>query len=193
MAKVLLKNVRLSFPSIFEAEQYEGSGPFRYRATFLVEPGSENHKKLQAAQIEVAKETWKDDYKKVLGKADDDSKLRFLVDGNKKEYDGYENMIAVSATRDQSKGRPLILDKNPKLPNGDNNILTVADGRPYGGCYVNATIEVWAQNNKFGKTTRAQLLAIQFVKDGDAFGASTKGSPDDFEDLSDTGEDDLVG
>lgn len=186
MAKVKLTNVRLSFPDLFEAAQFDGQGPFSYRATFLLEPGSENHKALKTAMEEVAKEEWKDKYKSILEKANDDSKLRFLVDGNKKEYDGYAGMIAVSAKRDQSKGRPLIIDKN-KEP------LAETDGKPYGGCYVNATVEVWAQNNKWGKTIRAQLLAVQFSKDGDAFGAgSAKGDPDEFEDLSETGDEDLV-
>lgn len=192
MAKVKLSNVRLSFPALFEPEQFKGAGPFRYRASFLFEPNSENHKKLKAAIEEVAKEQWKDKYKQVLVNADDDSKLRFIVNGDKKTYDGYEGMLVISSTRDQSKGKPLILDKNPKQANGDDNVLTQTDGRPYAGCYVNATVEVWAQNNDFGKTVRAQLLAVQFVKDGDAFGASTKGDPDDFEDLSDTGEEDSL-
>ena len=193
MAKVKLKMVRLSFPDIFTAKAYEGQGPLKYRASFLFEPNGENHKTVLAAMNAVAKEAWKDKAKQVLANADDDSKLRFLVNGDKKAYDGYAGMLCVSATRDQTKGRPLVLDKNPKLPNGDDNVLVETDGRPYAGCYVNATIELWPQDNKFGKTIRAQLLAVQFAKDGDAFGAgSAKGSADEFEDLSDSGEDDLV-
>lgn len=190
MAKVALKCVRLSFPDIFEAVQYEGQGPFKYRASFLFEPNSDNHKALIAAMNEVAQEAWKDKAKKVLEAAADDSKLRFIIDGNKKEYDGYKDMFAISATRDQSKGRPMVLNKKPKNPDGTPNYVTQTDGVVYAGCYVNATVEVWAQNNKYGKTVRAQLLAVQFVKDGDAFGGgSAKGSVDDFEDLSDTGDD----
>lgn len=184
--KVKLKGVRLSFPDLFEAAQFEGKGPFSYRASFLVEPNSENHKALIKAKEDTFKEEFKDKWKSVMANADDDSKLRFLVDGNKKEYDGYAGMIAVSAKRDQSKGRPLLLDK-------DKSELSQTSGKPYAGCYVNATIEVWAQNNQYGKTVRAQLLAVQFAKDGDAFGAgSATGSPDEFEDLSVGDEDDLV-
>jgi hypothetical protein len=191
MAKVKLQGVRLSFPDLFEAVQYEGQGPFKYRASFLFEPNSDSHKALLAAMKEVAEEAWKDKAKSILAKADDDSKLRFIIDGNKKEYDGYKDMLAISATRDQAKGRPMVLNKKPKNPDGTPNFVTQTDGVVYGGCYVNATVELWAQNNKYGKTIRAQLLAVQFVKDGDAFGGgSAKGSPDDFEDLSDTGEDD---
>ncbi len=191
MAKVKLKGVRLSFPDLFEAVQYEGQGPFKYRASFLFEPNSENHKVLKDAMKEVAEECWKGKAQSVLANADDDSKLRFIVDGNKKAYDGYKGMLCISATRDQSKGRPMVLNKNPKNSDGTPNYVTQTDGVMYAGCYVNATVELWAQDNKFGKTIRAQLLAVQFVKDGDAFGGgSAKGTVDDFEDLSDTGDDD---
>jgi hypothetical protein len=184
--KVKLQNVRLSFADLFEAVQYEGSGPFKYRASFLMYPNSKNHKELIAAMKAVAKEEWKDKADAVLANADDDSKLRFIIDGNKKAYDGYAGMVAITATRDQAKGRPLILDKNKEE-------LSSTSGKPYSGCYVNATVEIWPQNNKYGKTIRAGLLAIQFAKDGDAFGAgSATGSPDEFEDLSDVGDDDLV-
>lgn len=189
--QVKLKKVRLSFPALFEAEQYEGAGPFKYRASFLFKPESGTEKDLRAAMEVVAKEEWKDKAKQILANADDDSKLRFIVDGNKKSYDGYENMLCVTATRMQDKKRPLILDKKPwkdetdaagnKIP----NTLTQESGKPYAGCYVNAVIELWAQNNKFGKTIRAQLVSIQFDSDGDHFGSgSTKGNPDDYEDLS---------
>lgn len=191
MAKLKLKEVRLSFPDIFECVQYEGQGPFKYRASFLFAPNSENHKALLAAIEETAKEQWKDKWKQIIEIANDDSKTRFIVDGNKKTYDGYKGMLAISATRDQSNGRPLIVNKKPKNADGTPNTLTQTDGVIYGGCYVNATVELWAQNNKFGKTIRAQLLAVQFLKDGVAFGGgSAKGSVDDFEDLSDTGDDD---
>lgn len=192
--KVKLNKVRLSFPDIFEPVQFEaGKGPLNYRATFLMEPNSENHKGLLSATETIAKEEWKDKYKQVLDNAADDSKLRFLVDGNKKAYDGYAGMIAVSALRGQEKGRPLLLDKKPKKDDGSDNVLTQADGKPYAGCYVNATLELWPQSNKWGRTIRAQLLAIQFHSDGDAFGAgSAKGSADEFEDLSETGSEDLV-
>lgn len=193
MAKVKLQNVRLSFPAIFEAEQFDNKGPFNYRATFLFPKDSDNHKKLLTAMQEVAKEEWKDKAAGILKNADGDSKLRFCVDGDTKNYDGYEGMMAVSAIRGQAKGRPLILDQKPKNADGTDNTLTMEDGKPYAGCFVNATIELWCQDNKYGKTVRAQLLAVQFAKDGDAFGSNSKGSSDDYEDISDTGDDeDLV-
>jgi len=194
MAKVKLSMVRLSFSdALFEAQQYDGQGPYKYSSSFLLEKNSANHKALLAGMKEVAKEEWKDKADAILKNAESDSKLRLITDGDTKTYDGYAGMLAVRATRNKDKGCPLVLDQKPKLANGDDNILTQDDGKPYAGCYVNATVELWPQNNKHGKTVRATLLAVQFAKDGDAFAAGSKGSSDEFEDLSQTGdEDDLV-
>jgi hypothetical protein len=68
----------------------------------------------------------------------------------------------------------------------DRSPLVSADGRPYSGCYVNAQVEVWAQDHKsFGKRINAQLLGVQFVEDGDSFQAGAPpANPEDFGDLS---------
>lgn len=189
--QVKIKKARLSFASLFEPEQYQGAGPFKYRASFLFEPNSQTEKDLRAAMRTIAKEEWKDKADAVLAAADDDSKLRFIVDGNKKTYDGYAGMKVITATRAQDKKRPLILDKKPWKDETDSagnkipNTLTQESGKPYSGCYVNAVVDLWCQSNAFGKTIRAQLISIQFDSDGDAFGAGTaKGNPDDYEDLS---------
>ena len=51
--KLKLKNVRLSFPDLFEAKDFEaGDGKARYSASFLVEPGSDNDKAIEAALVE---------------------------------------------------------------------------------------------------------------------------------------------
>jgi tripartite-type tricarboxylate transporter receptor subunit TctC len=48
-------------------------------------------------------------------------------------------------------------------------VLTEDDNKPFAGCYVNATIRLWAQDNQYGKRINAQLRAVQYVKDGAAF------------------------
>ena len=188
MAKVKLTEVRLSFPSLFNAEQYEGQGPFNYRAQFLFAPNSANHKAVANAISEAAKEKWKDKAKSILDAIKTQPQKYCLTDGNTKEYDGYKGMMALSASRKKESGRPLVIDR-------DKTPLNEEDGKPYAGCYVNATVEIWIQENKWGKGVRAQLLAVQFLKDGDAFSAGAFGSPDEFEDLStesETTEESLV-
>ena len=69
---------------------------------------------------------------------------------------------AWSTCRRATKARPRVLDR-------DKSPLTQSDGRPYSGCYVNVSIDIWAQDNKFGKRVNAKLLAVQFHADGEAF------------------------
>jgi hypothetical protein len=51
----------------------------------------------------------------------------------------------------------------------DTKPLTAADGRPYGGCFVDASVDIWAQDNSWGKRINAKLRWVQFRGDGDAF------------------------
>ena len=60
-----------------------------------------------------------------------------------------------------------------------------ADGLPYSGCYVNASIELWAQDNNYGKRINASLRGVQFYRDGDAVaGGGGPASEDEFDDLA---------
>ena len=55
------------------------------------------------------------------------------------------------------------------------NELVESSGKPYSGCYVNAIIECWAQDNKeFGKRINFGLKGVQFLRDGDAFSGGGK-------------------
>ena len=57
--QIRIKNVLLCFPNIAEPQQYGDSDP-AYGAKFPIVPNSENHKAIEAAMLEVAKEEWKD-------------------------------------------------------------------------------------------------------------------------------------
>jgi hypothetical protein len=35
---------------------------------------------------------------------------------------------------------------------------------PYSGCHANAIINIWAQNNKWGKRVNAGLTGVQFLR-----------------------------
>lgn len=175
--KVKLADVRLSFPDLFEATQYQGQGPHNFRASFLMAPDHPAKAALDKAIQAVAKEAWKDKAAAHLAGILGVGQKCCFLNGDTKAYDGYAGNWALTSTRDQSKGRPLVLDqfKNP---------LVAADGKPYAGCYVNATVEIWPQDNKYGRAIRCTLLGVQFLRDGDSFGGGTAPSPDDFEALA---------
>lgn len=75
--------------------------------------------------------------------------------------------------------------------NRDKTPVVEDDEVLYAGCYVNAIIDLWVQNNGFGKRVNANLYGIQFVKDGEQFGAGAVDVFDDFDDLDGDGSDDI--
>ena len=166
--KVLLKNVRLSFPSLFKTEQYAGEDTEKYAATFLI-PKSDT--KTVASIEQACKQALVEKYGE--GKVPKGFKLP-LVDGDDKEYQGYADHVCIKANT----------KKRPTLVNRDKTPIVEEDGILYGGCYVNASIDVWVMDNSYGKKVLASLNAIQFVKDGESFGTKSDGA-DDFEDLDD--------
>lgn len=181
--KVTLKNVRLAFPKLFEAKPV-GQGKDQYfSAAFPIDPKSENHKALEAAIEAVAKEKWAAKAPGILAtlreKGDIGYKHKPLKSGEGEVYDGFEGMFSVNASLNETKGRPLVVDRDPSI------VLQAKDGRPYAGCYVNGVIDVWAQDNAYGKKINVQLKGIQFVKDGDAFGSGGAATSDDFDTIAD--------
>lgn len=176
--KVVLKDVRIAFcQALFEPEQYQGKGPFRHSASFLVVPGSDNDKAVRAAILAAAKEKWTKPgqaEKKIEALKGNSNKFCYQ-DGNAKDYDGYQDMMYIGSHRQQKDGPPLVIDRN-KAP------LKAEDGKIYGGCYVNASIDIYAQDGE-NDGVRCGLIAVQFLRDGDSFGGAAKSKGDEFEDL----------
>jgi hypothetical protein len=171
--KLKLTNVRLSFPKLFEAEQYEGKGPFRYGASFWVPENDPQRQKIDQALQAVAMEAWGQKAKANLSEVLPDKKACCWIDGARKDAEGH---WVLSTYRKQEKGRPLVIDQS-------KNPLVAADGKPYAGCYVNATVDIYA-TGKPNMGLRAELIGVQFVKDGDAFGGGSMPSADDFDEVA---------
>jgi hypothetical protein len=173
--KIKLNHVRLSFPDIFEAVQYEGKGAFRFNATFLIEPGSENDKLILAAIDRAATEKFGKKKAAVLKSIENNANKYCYLDGDLKEYQGYEGMKYLSTHRKQEQGRPGVYNR-------DKSPVTAEDGIVYAGCYVNASVEIYAQDGTYAGV-RAGLVAVQFSADGDSFSGGSQSNPDDFDDL----------
>lgn len=164
-AIITLPNVRLSFPHLFTPHAMEESQEPKFSATFLFD--NVEHAalldRIDAAIDRLALDEFK---KKITFK-------RCLRDGNEKsELEGYgDGKSFITAS---NKARPGVVDRRL-------NPIAESDGIIYAGCYVNATIRLWVQNNQWGKRVNAQLRAVQFLKDGDSFGAGPVDPTQEFE------------
>lgn len=184
--KLTLKNVRLAFPHIFapkiQTDEKTGKVSKTYKAAYPIEPGSKNHTIIKEAMQTAAKEKWKDKAPAIFKKLKEDRKVCFEERAPSNDegevYGGFEDMFVLNSSRNASRRPPTVVDR-------DRTPLTEEDGKPYGGCYVNAIIDIWAYEGPYGKRVSCELLGVQFVKDGEAFGGGAAASADDFDELED--------
>lgn len=182
---IKLKNVRLSFPALAKARAFKSeeddreSEPY-YSATFLLD---KMKNKSQIKQIEDAVQELLEEH--FAGKKIPGAVKRPLRDGSEKDHiDGYGDTVKfISAS---SKKRPVIVDKGVNAVEGSE-----IEEMFYAGCFVNASIRLWVQDNKWGKRVNAQVRAVQFSKDGEAFGDTAVNPEEEFESLED--DDDMLG
>ena len=164
--RVVLTNVRLSFANIFEPKGFNGSEP-RYSANFLIsKQDNENINKVREAIKAVAKLEWNTDVPKFK-----ENQL-CLRDGDGETWGGYADHFFVSSGNKLKVAVRDLDGTDLTKQSEDNN----PGDKPFSGDYVNAVIEVWAQNNNYGKRINANLVGVQYVKTGSRF---SKGSEDD--------------
>lgn len=175
-----LSNVRLAFPTIWEAKTVNGEGEPAFSASFLMAPDHPDVAKIREASDKVGAEKWGAKWPALKKELTAKDRMPLHDGDTKSSYAGFEGNLYVSS---RNKTRPLVIDR-------DKSPLTVADGRPYGGCYVNASIELWCQDNNFGKRINASLRGIQFLRDGEAFSGGGVADADEFD--SESEEDSLV-
>jgi hypothetical protein len=180
--KITLKNVRLSFPQLFKATQVNGEGKPAFSAAFLIAGDDPQVDEINDAIEQVALEKWEKKANTILSTIRGKDQACLHNGDLKAQYEGFEGNYYISA---RAYSKPLVIDRNKQ-------VLAEDSGKPYGGCYVNASIELWAQDNQWGKRINATLRGVQFLRDGDAFAGSAPASEDEFEDLGDTGTDDLA-
>jgi hypothetical protein len=184
--KVLIEDVRLAFPALFEPESV-GDGEPAYGARFIIEPGSKNAQKIEAAMLAVAKDKWADKSDDVLALLIKNGKVAFRKEPytNKKTgdvYAGYEGMWDLGARTPADKPAPTVFDR-------DRKPVTARSGVVYGGCYVDASVDIWAQDNTYGRRINASLLGVRFWRPGDAFSGAAPASADDFAEAADDATD----
>lgn len=174
--RIMLKNVRLAFPQLFTPGTVAGEGEPRYSAALLLPPDHPQLAEIRSKMKAVATDKWKDKANAQYLSLEKTDKLALHDGDTKATYDGFPGNFFVSAAAKQD-ARPTVL----RTVNGVNVPVTEQDGVLYAGCYVNCSVDFWAQDNAYGKRINAQLRGVQFLRDGDAFSAGRPADSDEFE------------
>lgn len=153
---IKMKNVRLSFPSLFQTSSFGGQDTGKYDATFILD------KTEHAAAIKQIKEESLSLCKEVLKVKSLPADRFCLKDGDETEREELQGKMQLKAS---TKKRPLVVGR-------DKTPLTEEDGVIYAGCYVNAIVSLWAQDNQYGKRINGQIDGVQFWRDGEPFGSA---------------------
>lgn len=157
---VTIHDVRLSYPALFRMKtpppNKDGTiGKAAFKATFLLDPvkNARDLEALYAAARFVKQQKW-------LGKPVNLVRS-CILDGNTKEAtDGYKGMKYINASE----------TKKPQVVGHDLAPLAEDSGKPYAGCYVDATLRCWAQENTFGRALNWALVSVQYRRKGPPFG-----------------------
>lgn len=169
--RIMLKNVVLAFPALAEPQSF-GEGEPAYGAKFPIKPNSEQQKAIEAAILAEATEAWKDKAASVLKMLEEDGKVAFTkkVYRSKKTgeaYQGFEGTHYLS-TRN-AKTQPSVYNAYGDEVDGKANIERDA----FSGAVVNASIEIWAQDNKWGRRINCSLRGVMLTGEGENFGGGS--------------------
>ena len=167
---VRINNAILSFPQLTTPKAFATGQPEKYSCDLIVPVDDEGLKDFQQEGVKLAQAKWGEKAGPIIEMIAKTKKLRAFGMGTERlktdgtVYQGYENMAYLGGNTTE---QPDLYDSNgEKLMNAS---------KLYGGCTVNAIVKPWIQDNKYGKAIRCDLIAVQFVADGEPFGA---GRPD---------------
>lgn len=184
MATIIrLKNLQLAFPAIAEPQSY-GDGEPAYGAKFPIVIGSEHQKMIEDAMKAEADAEWKDKADNVLSMLAEDNKLCFIkkVYRSKKTgepYTGFEGTHYLS-TRN-AKTQPTVFDQYGTEVTAKGDI----ERKAFSGAIVNASLEFWAQDNKWGRRVNCTLRGIMLTGEGTNIGGgSAPAGADEWADMA---------
>lgn len=179
--RLVIQEARLAFAeALFEKKSVNGGDP-QFGCSLIIPPNSPAIAVLTAEEDRLAAIAWKDKATAMMQMIRANNAQALKPGALKMKFDGFQGNYFVSTN---AKVRPTIVDRNGAP-------LTPSDGKPYAGCYVLAHISLWTQDNEWGQKINANLLGLQFLRDGDAFsGGPAPSAADDFANL-DAGDDEV--
>lgn len=174
--RIVLKNVRLSYPHLFEPERFDESQDAKYGCVLIIPKNDPQVKAIKEAVFEVGTEKWGN---KIQPGKWPSNLHQPLKDGDEKADTNpeYTDCYFISPT---SKQKVVLLDRSKR-------VLTPDDDKLYPGAYVNASLTVAPFDAAMKKGVSIFLNGIQFFADGerlaghDATGDFDQLDEDDFD------------
>lgn len=156
---ILIENVRCSYPHLdkpYAKADKTGKMP---------EPAFSMTSLMPKATHKEAMLLIRDEVRRILAEnklKDIAADRKFIRDGDLTAKDTDAGHWIVAA---REKTAPILRDENNRNVEQINALRKF-----YPGCFVSTLIRPWFQSNEWGKRINANLLAVQFRKDGEAFG-----------------------
>ena len=191
---VILKNVRLQWADLFKPGEGMNGGAPKYKVVALFAKDSDAYKVAAAAILDAARGLWGDNAANVVKGIAANSKA--VRDGNAKMNDKgevreeFKDMYFISSA---NKQKPQVIAQkrhNNEFVTIDESGAGLVRGMdvtselgypitvPYRGCYVNLKVTMVAGKSFKGgdgqiipNQVYAKLEAVQFLRDGEAFGS----------------------
>jgi len=166
--EVYLEDVRCSHPHLFEPTTFQRKGKAdpnskpRYTCGFILD--KKKHKKLIEEIEDAIDDVIADKWGKNPPKIQEQNLC--LVDGDDTDKDELQGCMLLKAAAPAKSAPQVFL--------ADMTRAEEKDGKPYGGCYVNALVRIYAYD-EWNDQVNASLEIVQYFRKGEAFG---KGAAD---------------
>jgi len=170
-----IDNVRFNYTnSLFTAQKPQtGQGKEKFSVVAIFPKDHPQVGQIKAEILKAAESKWPGKGAEVLKQLAAGDRI-CLHDGDAKaDKPGYEGNLFINASNEL---RPLVVGPQREA-------MAAADGKPYSGSWGNIIVELWAQDNQYGKRINASLLGVQHIKDGERLSGGGVASADDFESI----------
>lgn len=170
--KLVLPAGRLSYPRLFEKDPKSG----KYQVT-IIWPEGTDLSELEAAIEAAADQQWPKKRPANLRIPLKDNETKISAETGERVA-GYENpgRYVMAWTRTRPKVVGTVLDPDT------GKLAHLTEDEVYAGCWVRASVRVYAFHNKEHKTNDVilGLCNVQFVRDDVSFGGTVSDPDDDF-------------
>lgn len=181
---LLLKNVRLAYPNLFEPKEntLNSNHKLEYSVQIVIQEADPQVKVVENYMKEIYETKFGDAVKakKAMDRAADSRNTRFFHHN----VNGHYYYLNAKRPGGPNDPKPRLFDTDKRLldPNKPADRAKI-----YGGCFADVLINGYIyQHANVGMS--AQLLGVRWRGDGEPFVVTKQASAEDFPDLADTGD-----